>query len=41
VRPEDRSGVIKPQLLLDPTTALTRPAPWTAIGDPAWQRVAP
>jgi hypothetical protein len=41
VSPEDLSGVIKPQLLLDPTTALTRPAPWTAVSDPAWQRIAP
>lgn len=41
VSPEDLNGVIKPQLLLDPATGLTRPTPWAAIADPAWQRVAP
>jgi Tol biopolymer transport system component len=41
VSPEDLDQVIQPQLLLDPATGLTRATPWAAIGDPAWQRVAP
>ena len=39
--PEDLAGMTKPQLLLDPVTGASRPAPWAATGDPAWQRVAP
>jgi Tol biopolymer transport system component len=39
--PEDLAGRTKPQLLLDPVTGASRPAPWAATGDPAWQRVAP
>lgn len=38
VSPEDQAGTIQPQLLLDPATGSTRPAPWAVIGDPAWQR---
>ena len=30
-----------PQFLADPLTGEIRPAPWTATGDPAWQRRAP
>jgi dipeptidyl aminopeptidase/acylaminoacyl peptidase len=30
-----------PQFLGDPLTGEIRPAPWTATGAPAWQRVAP
>jgi len=41
VSPEDLNGVINPQKLLDPATGLTRPTPWAAVADPAWQRVAP
>ena len=41
VSPEDLSGNFLPQLLLDPATGLTRPTPWAAIADPAWQRIAP
>ena len=41
VSPEDLSGNFTPQLLLDPATGSTRPAPWAAIADPAWQRIAP
>jgi dipeptidyl aminopeptidase/acylaminoacyl peptidase len=41
VSPEDLDGVIKQQLLLNPATGLTHLTPWAAIGDPAWQRVAP
>jgi Tol biopolymer transport system component len=40
VSPEDLGGAMQPQLLLDPTTGASRAAPWTATGDPAWQRVA-
>jgi Tol biopolymer transport system component len=29
------------QFIADPLTGKVRPAPWTATGDPAWQRVAP
>ena len=39
VSPEDLSGNFTQQLLLDPATGSTRPAPWAAISDPAWQRV--
>ena len=39
--PEDLSGATKPQLLLDPLTGVSRPTPWAAIGDPAWQRLVP
>jgi Tol biopolymer transport system component len=39
--PEDLFGLTKPQLLLDPLTGVSRPTPWAAIGDPAWQRLAP
>jgi len=28
-----------PMLLADPTTGKIRPAPWTATGNPAWQRL--
>ncbi len=38
VSPEDLSGNYTQQLLLDPATASTHPAPWAAISDPAWQR---
>jgi Tol biopolymer transport system component len=38
VDPEDLNGNFVPQLLLDTTTGATRPAPYAAIGDPAWQR---
>ena len=40
VSPEDLSGNLMPQLLLDPATGMTRATPWTAIADPAWQRIA-
>ena len=40
VGPEDVNGNLTPQLLLDPATASTHPAPWGAAGDPAWQRLA-
>ncbi len=39
--PEDLAGDFKPQLLLDPFTGASRPTPWTAISEPAWQRIAP
>ncbi len=39
VSPEDLDGNAKPQLLLDTTTAATRPAPYAATGEPAWQRL--
>jgi Tol biopolymer transport system component len=39
--PYDLLGRIKPQLLLDPLTGASRPAPWAATGNPAWQRLAP
>jgi Tol biopolymer transport system component len=36
----DASGQYQPQFLADPLTGKIRPAPWTATGHPAWQRVA-
>ena len=39
--PEDLTGQTTGQLLLDPASGASRPAPWAATGDPAWQRVAP
>jgi Tol biopolymer transport system component len=41
VMPIDRSGQPVPPLLWDPLTGATTPAPWSAISDPAWQRLAP
>jgi hypothetical protein len=41
VSPTDMFGLFQPQLLLDPVTGATRPAPWAATGNPAWQRLAP
>ena len=41
VSPEDLSSNFTPQLLWDPATGLTRPAPWAVTADPAWQRIAP
>jgi hypothetical protein len=41
VSPEDLNGTFTSQLLLDPLTGASRPSPWSAIGDPAWQRLAP
>jgi Tol biopolymer transport system component len=38
VSPEDLNGNLLPQLLLDTTTGVSRPAPYAASGDPAWQR---
>jgi hypothetical protein len=37
----DASGRPLPQFLADPLTGETRPAPWTATGNPTWQRRAP
>ena len=47
--PDDTSILVTPifgsgpqsQLLLDPSTGVTKPAPWTAKSSPAWQRRAP
>jgi Tol biopolymer transport system component len=41
ISPTDLSGQFKPQLLLDPLTGTSRPAPWDATSNPAWQRLAP
>lgn len=41
VTPEDLFGQPEPQVLLDPRTGASRPAPWTATSEPAWQRRAP
>lgn len=41
VKPFDLNGRPLPPLLWDPLTGATRPAPWPAISDPAWQRLAP
>ena len=41
VSPYDLAGNAKPQILLDPLTGASRPAPWVATSDPAWQRRAP
>jgi Tol biopolymer transport system component len=37
----DANNNPEPQLLADPVTGKIRPAPWTATGNPAWQRRAP
>jgi hypothetical protein len=37
----DANGRPLPQFLADPLTGKVRPAPWTATGDPTWQRRAP
>jgi Tol biopolymer transport system component len=39
--PLDKAGNPGQQLLWDPTTGASRPAPWLATSHPAWQRVAP
>jgi Tol biopolymer transport system component len=39
--PTDGSGRPEAQLLIDPETGTVTPAPWQAISDPAWQRLAP
>jgi dipeptidyl aminopeptidase/acylaminoacyl peptidase len=39
--PFDLDGQPLPQLLLDPVTLASRPAPWAATSNPAWQRQAP
>jgi dipeptidyl aminopeptidase/acylaminoacyl peptidase len=36
----DATGGSVRLLLADPSTGVIRPAPWTATGDPTWQRVA-
>ena len=41
VLPEDKSGAMLPQVLVDPATGAVSPASWTAESIPAWQRVAP
>ena len=38
--PVDAGGTSLPQLLIDPTTGVVTAAPWRAVSDPAWQRVA-
>jgi hypothetical protein len=38
VGPEDRNGNPTTQLLWNPVTESTSPAPWGADGNPAWQR---
>jgi dipeptidyl aminopeptidase/acylaminoacyl peptidase len=40
VTPENLDGAFTQQLLLDPSSGRTTPAPWTATTPPAWQRVA-
>ena len=39
--PENLAGDFQPQLLLNPVTGASGPTPWSAISDPAWQRLAP
>ena len=41
VTPVDSSGGAQPQVLWDPLTGASRPAPWAATSKPAWQRRAP
>jgi Tol biopolymer transport system component len=41
VSPEDLDGNFTQNLLLDPSTGLTKPAPWAATTTPDWQRLAP
>jgi hypothetical protein len=38
--PVDSAGGPKPQVVWDPLTGVSRPAPWAARSLPAWQRVA-
>lgn len=40
MKPFDRTGRPLPPLLWDPLNGMTRPAPWNATSDPAWQRLA-
>jgi hypothetical protein len=39
-RPTDGEGQPLQQVIIDPTTATHRTAPWASTSDPAWQRVA-
>jgi Tol biopolymer transport system component len=39
--PYDADGKGLQQLLWDPSTGVSRPAPWAATSAPAWQRIAP
>jgi WD40 repeat protein len=39
--PVGESATPQAQLLVDPETGAVTPAPWQAISDPAWQRLAP
>jgi dipeptidyl aminopeptidase/acylaminoacyl peptidase len=41
VTPAGFLGKLEQQLLVDPQTGATRPAPWGASSQPAWQRLAP
>ena len=39
--PADAVGKPMQQLITDPETGVTRPAPWTSTSDPTWQRLVP
>ncbi|MEA2613569.1 MAG: hypothetical protein QOI52_1528 [Chloroflexota bacterium] len=39
--PVDASGQPMHQVIIDPQTGRSRPAPWTSTSDPTWQRLAP
>jgi len=39
--PAGVSGTPEAQLLIDPQSGAVMPAPWQAVSDPAWQRLAP
>ncbi|MDF2736001.1 MAG: biopolymer transporter Tol [Chloroflexota bacterium] len=38
--PTDAVGKPMQQLIIDPETGVTQPAPWTSSSDPTWQRLA-
>ena len=39
--PTDAAGQPMQQVIIDPETGVTHPAPWTSNSDPTWQRLAP
>ena len=41
LRPVDSADLPLPQVLIDPDTASVTAAPWNAMAEPAWQRLAP
>ena len=39
--PANAAGEPVQQVIIDPETGVTQPAPWTSTSDPTWQRLAP